>query len=116
MITLCHISAGPGISFQQKGYNVKDNFLHYDNKSYIILEKNGKASSSQKNRSHKNIRYFFITGTFKNGEVSVVRYPTGGVIGDYMTKSLQGAMFKKFRDQIMEMIPNADMGLGKVNV
>jgi hypothetical protein len=48
-----------------QGYVVKDN------KSSIILEKNGKASSS-KRTNHINIRYFFITKRFNKEEVSVV--------------------------------------------
>jgi hypothetical protein len=43
-----------------QGYYVKDNVLFQDNKSSIILEKNGKASSS-KHTKHINIQYFFIT-------------------------------------------------------
>jgi hypothetical protein len=43
-----------------QGYGVKDNVLFEDNKSSIILEKNGKASSSKRTK-HINIRYFFIT-------------------------------------------------------
>ena len=38
------------------------------------------------------------------------------MIGDYMTKPLQGAMFVNFRDQIMGVIQAADPGPGKVKV
>jgi hypothetical protein len=54
-----------------QGYEVKDNVLFQDNKSSIILEKNGKASSSKRTK-HINIRYFFITNRVKKEEVSVV--------------------------------------------
>ena len=63
-----------------------------------------------------NIWRFFITNRVKNGEVSVVWCPTGDMIGDYTTKHLQGDMFRKFRDQIMGMIPAADTGPGKVKL
>jgi hypothetical protein len=43
-----------------QGYVVKDNVLFQDNTSSIILEKNGKASSSKRTK-HINIRYVFIT-------------------------------------------------------
>jgi hypothetical protein len=43
-----------------QGYGVKDNVLFQDNKSSILLEKNGKASSSKRTK-HINIQYFFIT-------------------------------------------------------
>ena len=48
--------------------------------------------------------------------MSVVWCPTGGISGDYMTKSLQGAMFRKLRDKIMGVIPDADAGPGKLKV
>jgi hypothetical protein len=35
------------------------------------------------------------------------------MIGDFMTKPLQGALFCKFRDQIMGVVPAQDPGPGK---
>jgi hypothetical protein len=43
-----------------QGYDAKDNIFFQDNKSSILLEKNGKASSSKRTK-HINIRYFFFT-------------------------------------------------------
>ena len=62
---------------------------------------------------HINIRYFFITDRVDKGDVSLVWCPTGDMIGDFMTKPLQGALFWKFRDQIMGVIPAQDPGQGK---
>jgi hypothetical protein len=42
-----------------QGYDVKDNVLFQENKSSILLEKNGKASSSKRTK-HINIRYFLL--------------------------------------------------------
>jgi hypothetical protein len=53
-----------------QGYGVKDNSLFQDNKSSILLEKNGKDSSSTHTK-HINIRYFFITERVSKEEVSV---------------------------------------------
>jgi hypothetical protein len=47
--------------------------------------------------------------------VSVVWSPTGDMIGDYATKPLQGALFRKFRDQIMGVTPARDPGPGKTD-
>jgi hypothetical protein len=46
-----------------QGCGIKDNVLFQDNKSSILLGKNGKASSSKhtKHTKHINIRYLFIT-------------------------------------------------------
>jgi len=80
---------------EAQGYHVQDNILFQDNKSAILLEKNGKASSS-KHTKHINIQYFFITNQVNEGDVSLVWCPTGDMIGDFMTKPLQGALFWKF--------------------
>ena len=96
-----------------QGYHVKDNILYQDNKSSILLETNGKASSS-KHTKHINIRYFFITDRVKSNKLLVVWCPTGNMIGDYATKFLQGAVFKKFRDFIMGVVPIKDSGPGSL--
>jgi hypothetical protein len=92
---------------EAQGYKIEDNILYQDNKSSILLETNGKASSSKRTK-HINIRYFFITDRVKKNELSVVWCPTGNMIGDYATKPLQGAVFKKFRDLIMGVVPVKD--------
>jgi hypothetical protein len=86
---------------EAQGYQVQDNILFQDNKSTILLEKNGIASSS-KCTKHINIQYFFITNCVDKGDVSLVWCPTGDMIRDFMTKPLQGALFRKFRDQSWE--------------
>ena len=86
-----------------QGYNVTDNVLAQDNKSSILLEKNGKASSSKRTK-HINIRYFFVTDRVAKGELKVEWCPTLEMIGDYMTKPLQGQLFIKFRDLIMGVV------------
>ena len=48
------------------------------------------------------------------GEVSIVWCTTGDMIGDFASKSVQGALFRKFRDQIMGVIDAKDPGPGKV--
>jgi hypothetical protein len=97
-----------------QGYGVKDNVLFQNNKSSILLKKNGKASSSKRTK-HINIRYFFITDRVKKEEVSVVWCPTGDMIIDFATKPLQGALFRKFRDQIMGVTPARVPGPGKTD-
>ena len=47
-----------------------------------------------------NIQYFFIIDKIKNGEVDIKYMPTSKMIADYFTKPLQGALFRKTRDQI----------------
>jgi hypothetical protein len=98
-----------------QGYNVQDNIYFFpDNKSSILLEKNGKASSNKLTK-HINLRYFFITDRAQNGAVSIVWCPMADMIGDFGTEPVQGALFKKFRDQIMRVILAKDPGPGKAN-
>jgi hypothetical protein len=100
---------------EAQGYQVQDNVLFQDNKSMIPLEKNGKASSS-KHTKGVNIWYFFITNHIVKGDISLVWCPTRDMIGDFMTKPLQGALFQKFRDQIMGVVPAQDPGPGKAKM
>jgi hypothetical protein len=97
---------------EAQGYKVNENIVYQDNQSAILLERNGKASSSKRTK-HINIGYFFVTNRIKNQELTVEWCPTGDMIADFMTKPTQGALFKKFRDQIMVVIPAQSPGPGK---
>jgi hypothetical protein len=85
---------------EEQGYNISQNILYQDNKSAILLEKNGKKSSSKRTRAI-NIRYFFLTDQSEKGNVQIEYCPTGEMIADYMTKPLQGQLFEKFKSLIM---------------
>ena len=82
-----------------QGYPVKTRVCQ-DNKSAILLEKNGRASASKRTRAI-NIRYFMVTDYVKRGELIVEYCPTDEMIGDYYTKPLKGIKFDKFRKIIM---------------
>ena len=45
---------------EQQGYLIEEHTVYQDNKSAILLEENGKESSSKRTR-HINVRYFFLT-------------------------------------------------------
>jgi hypothetical protein len=83
-----------------QGYNVEKNTIYQDNKSAILLERNGKKSSSKRTRAI-NIRYFFITDQVEKGNVSIEYCPTGEMLADFMTKPLQGRQFEKFKKSLM---------------
>lgn len=84
----------------EQGYDVTENIVFQDNKSAILLEKNGKRSSSKRTRAI-NIRYFFITDQVEKGTLKVEYCPTGDMVGDFFTKPLQGDVFRKFKAAIM---------------
>ncbi len=83
-----------------QGYGVKDTIIYQDNKSAILLEKNGKMSST-KCTKHINVRYFFIKDRYDNKEIDIKYCPTDELIADFFTKPLQGKKFIKFRDALM---------------
>jgi hypothetical protein len=85
---------------EAQGYDVIESKVFQDNQSAMLLEKNGRGSSSKRTR-HINIRYFFVTDRVKSKEVSIEYCPTGEMTGDFFTKPLQGSPFRKFRDRVM---------------
>lgn len=87
---------------EAQGFVVKDNVVHQDNQSAILLENNGQRSSGKRTR-HIEIRYYFITDNINRGRCSVTYCPTEQMVGDFFTKPLQGTQFRKFRDLIMNM-------------
>jgi hypothetical protein len=85
-----------------QGYKVTDNIVYQDNKSTMLLAKNGKASSGKRTK-HINIRYFFVADRIKSNELTVEYCPTGDMTGDFFTKPLQGVQFIKFRKEILNL-------------
>ena len=85
---------------EEQGYKIKKNILYQDNKSTILLENNRKLSSGKRTRAI-NTRYFFLTDQIKQGNVKIEYCLTKDMIGDYMTKPLQGELFYKFKRAIM---------------
>ncbi len=83
-------------------YGVTQNLLLQDNKSSMLLEKNGKASSSKHTR-HISIRYFFTTDRVNMKEVEIERCLTKEMVADFMTKPLQGSHCRRLRNLIMGM-------------
>jgi hypothetical protein len=77
-----------------------DTVIQQDNTSTIQLENNGKASSTKRTR-HINIRYFYVTSKIKAGSIRVIYHLTKQMVLDYLTKPLQGSLFRTHRNSIM---------------
>jgi hypothetical protein len=90
-----------------QGYAVVNNILNQDNKSAILLERNGKMSRGKRTK-HIAFCYFFVTDRIRAGEISPNWCPTGEMIADFLTKLLQRAMFWKFRDLLMGVVPTVN--------
>ena len=87
---------------EAQGIEVVDNIIYQDNKSTMLLEKNGRQSSGKKTR-HFEIRYYFIHDHIKRGTTRVEYCPTDLMVGDFHTKPLQGSAFRRFRAIIMNL-------------
>jgi hypothetical protein len=74
--------------------------IQQDNTSTIQLVNNGKQSSTKRTR-HINIRYFYVTSKIKDGSMRVIYHPTKQMVSDYLTKPLQGSLFRTHRNAIM---------------
>jgi hypothetical protein len=91
---------------EAQGYAVRGTFLYQDNMSAMLLEKNGKASSSKRTK-HIHIRYFYIKDKVDSGEIQLKHCPTEDMLADFFTKPLQGHLFRKLRDHIMHIDPSS---------
>ena len=87
---------------EAQGYQIEDNIVYHDqdNESTMLLAKNGRSSST-KNTRHIDIRYYFITDQVTKKRIRIEHCPTTTMLGDFFTKPLQGSLFRKFRQLIM---------------
>ena len=85
---------------EAQGYPIRRNILQQDNKSTILLLNNGKLSSSKRTRAI-DIRYFFLTDQIQKGNLETLYCPTDKMLGDYMSKPLQGKPFYELKPQVM---------------
>jgi hypothetical protein len=96
---------------EAQGYQVSDNVVYQDNQSAILLENNGKLSSSKRTR-HIEIRFFFVTDNVEKKNVRIEYCPTDDMLGDFFTKPTQGTKFRNFRRRIMGMTESASQSTG----
>ena len=85
---------------RSQGYKTDPSRIYQDNLSTMLLAKNGRRSSGRRTR-HLDIRYFFVTDRIGAKDVLVQHCPTSTMLGDFFTKPLQGAQFKRLRDRIL---------------
>ena len=66
----------------------------------MLLEKNGKTSPGKRARA-TNMRHFVTTDQVGRGNCAIKCCPTDDVVGDFVTKGLQGVEFSTFREKIV---------------
>ena len=82
-----------------QGYQLDAATIYQDNMSTMALVKKGQ-SNSERSR-HINIRYFFVKDRVEQGDVKIEYKPTGEMIADVLTKPLQGSLFARLRDKLL---------------
>ena len=85
-----------------QGHKAQENVLCQDNKSAILLEKNGRASASKRTRA-VNVRHFQMKDHTDKKQLEVKHCRTDDMIGDCVTKGSQGCKFSEFRKAIVGM-------------
>ena len=93
---------------EEQGYGIKDNVIYQDNKSAILMEKNGRNSCTGNSR-HINIRYFFVKDRIDKKEVKVEYCPTHLMLADYFSKPLTGKLFHTQREFLMGWHPMSEL-------
>ena len=83
----------------EQGYDVPPGKVYQDNQSTITMVKKGRSTSER--TRHINIRFFFIKDKIDNGELELEYLPTEDMVADILTKPLQGNLFKKLRNELL---------------
>ena len=85
---------------EAQGYGTDENILYKYNMSVVLLENNG-GESITNNPKHINVRYYFIKEQVESGEGVIEHCQTTEMLGNHFTKPLQGALFMKFRAEMI---------------
>ena len=83
------------------GYKMKKTIFHQENESIEKMERNRLRSCGDKSR-HISIRYFFIKDVLEREKIDLRHCGTEYMIADFLTKPLQGSLFRRIRDIIMD--------------
>ena len=78
-------------------YDMDPSLLYQDNVNAILLETNGRASSSKRTK-HIKVKYFPIKDKVDQEEITIEHCPTEQMWTDINTKPKQGVVFQAFRD------------------
>ena len=85
---------------EEQGVRIKETVLYKDNMNSVLLERNGRHSSTKRTK-HMDIRYFYMGDHIHNKTLSFRHCPTEEMLADYFTKPLQGSLFVRLRNHLM---------------
>ena len=92
---------------ENQGYPIKNNTLYQDNKSTILLAKNGRISTG-KNSKHIKNQFFLITDKVTQGDLKICHMGTKEMWADINTKPVQGQLFRILRAEMMGVTVDYD--------
>jgi len=85
---------------RSQGHNINHALLYQDNRSAILLEVNGKLSSSKRTK-HINKKYFYVKDQVDQGLVKIEHLGTKSMWVDTLSKPKQGLSFRADRAKLM---------------
>ena len=85
---------------EEQGHLDTTTVVYQDNMSSILLERNGRSSSTKRTK-HMHVRYFYVTEQVQNKTIHITHCPTEEMVADFFTKPLQGSLFTKMRSYVM---------------
>ena len=85
---------------EAQGYTIESNLLYQDNKSTILLAKNGRMSAGKNSKDIKN-RFSLIADKVAKDDVEIRHMGTKSMWADVNTKPVQGQLFRTFRHHMM---------------
>jgi len=91
--------------------------IYQDNKSTILLENNGKMSSSKRTK-HIKSKFFFVTVKVAQGDIVIEWLPTDQMWVDVNTKPKTGIGYRRDRAMLMNCpmdIPDETMAMKRNN-
>ena len=83
----------------EQGYEIGEATIYQDNQSTIAMVKNGKSNSNR--TRHIAIRFFFVADRVRSKEIKIEYMQTGEMLADILTKPLQGKLFTKLRNELL---------------
>ncbi len=84
---------------KDQGYDL-EMIIKEDNKSTMLLMKNGRLSAGKRTK-HLDIRYFYIKDLIDRGIVAIEHCTTEDMVADFFTKPIKGKRFQIMRDIIL---------------
>ena len=85
---------------EEQGWLDSTTVVYQDNNSSILLEKNGRSSSTKRTK-HMHIWYFYVMEQVQKKAIHVTHCLTEEIVADFFMKPLQGSLFIKIHEYIM---------------